>query len=219
MSDSIVIEATVRTDLGKGASRRLRRIAGLMPAIIYGGTEDPVSISIPHKDILRQTTNEAFFASVLEIKVDGKVIPAIIKDLQRHPAKLALLHADFLRVDMKKDIHVHVPLHFTNEEACHGVKMQGGRIQHSMIEMEISCLPGILPEYLEVDMTDVELGQVLHISDVKLPEGVTSIALSHGEDHDLPIVTVVAPKVVSEDDEDAAAAAPAEDASEETSEE
>jgi large subunit ribosomal protein L25 len=206
MSNNIVIEASKRDDLGKGASRRLRRIEGMMPAIIYGGDEDPVSISILHKDMLKTVENEAVFASVLDVTIEGTVVPAILKDLQRHPAKNALIHADFLRVDMNKKIHVHVPLHFINEEACHGVKMQGGRIQHSMVEIEVSCLPGNLPEYIEVDMLEVEANQILHISDLKLGEGVESVALSHGEDHDLPVVTIAIPKG-SDGDEDTADAA------------
>lgn len=194
MSDTIVIQATKRDDLGKGASRRLRRNEGLMPAVIYGAGEEPQSISIPHKDLFKATQNEALFASVLEVNVDGKATSAILKDLQRHPARQELIHADFLRVDQNKALQVHVPLHFINEEACHGVKMQGGRIQHSMIEIEISCLPANLPEFIEVDMLAVELGQILHLSDIILGEGVESVALSHGEDHDLPVATIVAPK-------------------------
>jgi large subunit ribosomal protein L25 len=212
MSNKIVIEASKRDDLGKGASRRLRRISGMMPAIIYGAGEDPVSISILHKDMLRTTENEALFASVLDVNVDGKVIPAILKDLQRHPAKLQLLHADFLRVDMNKKIHVHVPIHFINEEDSHGVRMQGGRVQHSMVEIEVSCLPGDLPEYIEVDMLEVEAHQILHISDLKLAEGVESVALSHGADHDLPVVTIAIPKGGDEvEEEEASEETPAEE--------
>jgi len=119
----------------------------------------------------------------------------ILKDLQRHPARPILLHADFLRINMKQALTMKVPLHFLNEENCTGVKQGGGIVSHSMNELEIICLPADLPEYLEVDVADVEIGQILHISDVKLPKGVESVALSHGEDHDLPIFTVNAPKV------------------------
>ncbi|MFT4996971.1 MAG: large subunit ribosomal protein L25 [Chitinophagales bacterium] len=194
MSDNIVIQATARTDLGKGASRRLRRISGLMPAIIYGGKKKPESISIPHKDMIKAAENEALFSSVIDVDVEGKISHVIIKDLQRHPAKQIIQHVDFLRVDMKKALTVHVPLHFINEDKCHGVKMEGGRVQHSMVEIEVSCLPKDLPEYIEVNMEDAVLGTIIHISDIKLPKGVESVALSHGEDHDLPVASIVAPK-------------------------
>jgi len=204
MSEKIVINATRRNDQGKGASRRLRRQAGLMPAIIYGGNEPPVMISLPQKDMMKATENEAVFSSILDVNVDGQPVPAILKDLQRHPAKPVLLHADFQRVDQNTRITVHVPLHFIHEDICHGVKLQGGRIQHNLVELEISCLPSNLPEYIEVDMTDAKLGDILHISDLKLGEGVESVALAHGPDHDLPVVAVVAPKGGAEESEAAA---------------
>ena len=207
MSDNIVIQATTRTDLGKGASRRLRRISGLMPAIIYGGKKKPESISIPHKDIIKAAENEALFSSVIDVDVEGKISHVIIKDLQRHPAKQIIQHVDFLRVDMKKALTVHVPLHFINEDKCHGVKMEGGRVQHSMVEIEVSCLPKDLPEYIEVDMEEAALGTIIHISDIKLPKGVESVALSHGEDHDLPVASIVAPKGGDELDDAAVEAA------------
>ena len=208
MSDNIVIQATTRTDLGKGASRRLRRISGLMPAIIYGGKSKPESISIPHKDMIKAAENEALFSSVIDVDVEGKISHVIIKDLQRHPAKQIIQHVDFLRVDMKKALTVHVPLHFINEDKCHGVKMEGGRVQHSMVEIEVSCLPKNLPEYIEVDMLEVALNDTLHLSDLKLPEGVEIHALLHGGDDSQPVASVHAPKVVASDEaEDAAAAA------------
>ena len=119
------------------------------------------------------------------------------------------MHIDFLRVDENKALHVHVPLHFINEEACVGVKLSGGAITHSAADVEISCLPRDLPEYIEIDMTDVELDATVHLSDIKLPEGVSIIALTHGEDHDLPIAAVHASKAGSEDEEDGAPAAEA----------
>lgn len=204
MSDNIVIHAEVRSDLGKGASRRLRRNANMMPAILYGGSAEPRSLMIAHKDMVKHTENEALFASILDIEVEGKVEQAILKDLQRHPAKALIMHADFLRVDKSKPIQVHVPLHFINEEQSHGVKMEGGRIQHNMVEVEISCLPGLLPEFIEVDMLEANLGDIIHLSDLKLPEGVESVALSHGADHDLPVASIAAPKGGDLDEEEAA---------------
>jgi len=218
MSDEFVLHAQSRKDLGKGASRRLRRNQDHMPAIVYGGNGDPVNISIQHKDMLKATQNEAFYSHIIELDIDGTSEDVIIKDLQRHPAKLRLIHADFLRIVKGQKITVNVPLHFVNEDQCKGVKMQGGQVLHSATDMEISCLPKDLPEYIEVDMINVELGEQVHLSDVKLPEGVESVALSHGEDHDLSIAAINAPKGSSEDDEaaegDAGDAPAADDAAE-----
>jgi len=133
--------------------------------------------------------------------VEGSSESVILKDLQRHPAKAIIMHADFLRVDKNQKLTIRAPLHFVNEDTCVGVKMQGGAITHNMTELEISCLPADLPEYIEVDMAEVEVDQIIHISDIKLPEGVESVALSHGDDHDLSVAAVHVPKaVVVEDD-------------------
>lgn len=145
--------------------------------------------------------NEAFYTSVLNVLVDGDTESAILKDVQRHPAKGFPMHVDFLRVQADKVLKVNVPLHFTNEESCQGVKLGGGMIQHQATDMEVQCLPGDIPDYIEVDMTDVELGQIVHLSDVTLPEGVVSTALALGEDHDLAIAAVIAPKGSKSDDE------------------
>ncbi len=216
MSDQFELNAEVREDLGKGASRRLRRHADLVPAIIYGGKEDPKPLTLVRKDLEKALENEAFFSHVLTINVAGSPQKAILKDLQRHPAKDRVMHADFLRVDDKVAIKVHVPIHFLHEESCHGVKIQGGMIQHQQTDIEVLCLPTDIPEYIEVDMAKVETGQIVHLSDVTLPKGVTSVALSLGEDHDLAIASVIAPKGGSDDDaeEDAASAGSEEEGAE-----
>jgi large subunit ribosomal protein L25 len=200
MSDNIVINAKVRNDLGKGASRRLRRNAEMMPAILYGGKDEPQSLMVLHREMAKAAENEALYSSILDINVDGTVVQGILKDLQRHPARPIILHADFLRVDRNKKIQVHVPLHFINEEQSPGVKMEGARVQHNMVEVEVSCLPDDLPEYIEVDMLEAKLGDIVHISDLKLPQGVESVALSHGEDHDLPVASLAAPKGAEEEE-------------------
>ncbi|MBU2886079.1 50S ribosomal protein L25/general stress protein Ctc [Gilvimarinus agarilyticus] len=200
MSEDFVIIAKSREDKGKGASRRLRRLAGEVPAIVYGGKKKPVSITLNQKDLLKQLENEAFYSHIISLEIDDKAEDVILKDLQRHPAKPILFHVDFMRVSKTKKLNTSVPLHFLNEEACKGVKMQGGKIVHNMVQLEISCLPADLPEFIEVDLTDVELGQVVHISDLNLPKGVVSVELSHGSDHDQPVVTVNKPKGMSEDD-------------------
>ena len=204
MSDQFELQAEVREDMGKGASRRLRRLADQVPAIIYGGKKDPQPLTLIRKDLEKALENEAFYSHVLSIQVGKTKEKAILKDLQRHPAKDSVMHADFLRVDDKVAIKVHVPIHFMNEEESIGVKTEGGIVQHQNTDIEILCLPGLIPEYIEVDMLEVETGQIVHLSDVTLPEGVTSVALALGEDHDLAIASINAPRGSSEDDEDAA---------------
>jgi len=194
MSDQFELKAEVREDMGKGASRRLRRLADLVPAIIYGGKKDPQPLTLIRKDLEKALENEAFYSQVLTIKVGKGKEKAILKDLQRHPARDSVMHADFMRVDDKVAIKVHVPIHFLNEDTCHGVKVEGGMIQHQTTDIEIQCLPADIPEYIEVDMLEVETGQIVHLSDVTLPANVISIALALGEDHDLAVASVIAPK-------------------------
>ena len=193
MSD-FILKATNREDSGKGASRRLRRLENKVPAIVYGGKNNPISISLEHDPLLHQLENEAIFSSIIGLEIDGKTEDVLLKDLQRHPAKNIIMHVDFLRVNKNQEIVVQVPLHFINEDTCIGVKMQSGRISHQVNEIEIKCLPASLPEFIEVDMANVEVGQVVHLSDIKLPEGVVSLALGLGEEHDLSIANVAAPK-------------------------
>ena len=216
MSDQFELHAEVREDMGKGASRRLRRLADQVPAIIYGGKKDPQPLTLIRKDLEKALENEAFYSHVLTINVGKGKEKAILKDLQRHPARDSVMHADFLRVDDKTMVKVNVPIHFLNEDNCHGVKVEGGMIQHQATDVEVQCLPGDIPEYLEVDMLNVETGQIVHLSEITLPEGVTSMALALGEDHDLAIASVNAPKGIADDDEEAA---PAEEAGEEGEEE
>lgn len=197
------LTATSREDKGKGASRRLRRLAGQIPAIIYGGKKEPESIAMLHKDIAHALDNEAFYSQILTINTEGKSQDVILKDVQRHPAKALIMHVDFQRVSKNQKLTTRVPLHFINEDTCVGVKMQGGQIIHSMSDLEISCLPANLPQFLEIDMAEVELDVTLHISDIKLPEGVESVALSHGEGQDQPIASIHIPKVIVDEDLDA----------------
>ncbi len=196
-----VLNARTRTDLGKGASRRLRRLAAEVPAIIYGGDNAPQPIALAHHELVHALANEAFYSHIISLQVDGQPQDVILKDLQRHPARPVILHADFLRVDKTHRLTTRVPLHFLNEETCIGVRQQGGVIQHNLADLEIQCLPADLPEFIEVDMAGVELGQILHISDLRLPARVESVALAHGADHDLPVVAVNKPKVRGESEE------------------
>ena len=203
MSQDFVIEAFPRGDQGRGASRRLRREEKKIPAIIYGGKKEATSISIWHNELKKALENEAFFSHILTIELEGKKESVILKDLQRHPYKALLTHADFLRVDKDHVIHVNVPLHFINEDTAAAVKLEGGVVTHQINEVEVVCLPQNLPEYIEVDMADVEMDQVVHLSDIKLPKDVTIAALAHGEDHDLPVAAIHKPRAakVEEDEE------------------
>ena len=207
MSEAIFnLDASVRTDLGKGASRRLRR-EDKLPGIIYGGEEAPVSITLDHNKVNNSADFEAFYSHVLTLNVDGKATEVLVKDMQRHPYKPKIMHIDFQRVVAGQDVHTNVPLHFVNEEKSAAVKA-GGIAEHHVTEIEVTCLPKDLPEFIEVDMAAVEMGQTLHLSDLTLPAGVASVELAKDDEtHDLAVVTVKpAPKAADteEGDEEAA---------------
>ena len=192
--------AVARADSGKGASRRLRRENGV-PAIVYGGESAPVTITLKANELNKALESEAFYSSVINLSVDGKAETVILKDLQRHPAKALIWHADFLRVNKDTVIKATVPLHFVNEEKCKGVKLNGGILVHQMTTLDIVCDAAHLPEFIEVDVADLDVGESIHLTELKLPEGVQAQALTHGEeDHDTSIVSVAAPKGPAADD-------------------
>ena len=190
MSTNFVINARSREDTGKGASRRLRHQSGEVPAIIYGGNKHAEKISILHKDITKALENEAVYSSIISLSIDGKAEDTIIKDIQRHPAKQVILHLDFLRVSKTTKLQTRVPLNFLNEDICIGVKMSGGLIAHTMTDIEVSCLPKDVPESIDVDMEQIDIGQIVHLSDIKMPSGVESVSLSQGAEYDLTVATV-----------------------------
>ena len=200
MSTNFVINARSREDTGKGASRRLRRQSGEVPAIIYGGKKHAEKISILHKDITKALENEAVYSSIISLAVDGKAEDTIIKDIQRHPAKQVILHLDFLRVSKTTKLQTRVPLNFLNEDICVGVKMGGGLIAHTMTDIEVSCLPKDLPESIDVDMEQIDVGQIVHLSDIKMPSGVESVSLSQVAEYDLTVSSVNNQKAVEIDD-------------------
>lgn len=210
MAINFNLSAELRSDKGKGASRRLRRL-GKVPGILYGAGEPPVQLSFNHNEVKNSLSHEAFYSHILKIKVGSEEHQAIIKDLQRHPAKPVVMHLDFLRVKDDIEIRVHVPLHFKNEKEAVGVKTQGGVVSHNMIEVEIACLPRYLPEFIEVDVLALEINHALHLSDLKLPEGVRVVQLAYGEEHNLPVVSIHHPRIEVEE-EPVAEAAPAEGA-------
>ncbi|WP_353978998.1 50S ribosomal protein L25/general stress protein Ctc [Salinicola endophyticus] len=194
------LTANVRTELGKGASRRLRRKNEQVAAIIYGGEAAPQPITIDKPAFYKAIEDESFFSSVIDIQIDGKSEQVVIRDLQRHPYKALVTHADFMRVDATHELTLNVPLHFLNEESCKGVKDEGGVIHVLNNDVQISCLPSKLPEYLEVDVANLGLGETIHLSDLKLPEGVTLVELTHGEEHDAGVVSVTHPTVARDDE-------------------
>lgn len=199
MSIDFTLDAESRSDLGKGASRRLRR-TGRVPAIIYGAGVEAESISLEHHKVMHDLENEAFYSHVLTLNVSGKQQNVILRDIQRHPAKPIIMHMDFLRVSDDQEISIHVPLHFIGEDVCHGVKMEGGQISHQMIEVEVTCLPKHIPEFIEVDVSELHIGDSIHLSDIKVPEGIALTALSHGEGHDQQVLNVHATKVAVEEE-------------------
>lgn len=205
MSVDFNITAESRSDVGKGASRRLRR-DGKVPGVIYGSGKDPVSLTLAHNHLMHHLEHEAFYSHILTVTVDGKAEKVVLKDLQRHPAKPKLLHVDFLRVGDNDVIHMHVPLHFINEEESVGAKA-GGLVSHLMNSVDITCKAKDLPEYLQVDIIDLDMGVSLHLSDIELPKGVSIAALAQGEGHNLPIVSIHAPKGGGEEEEDVEAPA------------
>ena len=191
MSEAIyTLDATVRTDKGTGASRRLRH-TNQVPAILYGADKEPQNLALAHNKVWLAQEHEGFYSHILTLNIDGTAQEVILKDVQRHPYKSQILHMDFQRVDANQKVHTNVPVHFVGEEAA--VKT-GGTVTHTMTELEITCLPKDLPEFIEVDVAEMTLGQTLHISDLALPAGVNSVELGKGESHDLAVVTLHAPK-------------------------
>jgi large subunit ribosomal protein L25 len=201
MSDNITLNAEPRSDSGKGASRRLRH-QGLVPAIVYGGKFDPVQVSIDHNVFLHELDKETIYTQVVDLKMDGEVQEVILRDLQRHPYKNKIMHADFFRIDKNTPIKVVVPVHVANAEECVGVKMDGGLMTQLVTEIEIIALPKDLPEYVEIDSLNLHMGDILHLTDIQTPEGVEIVALTYLEDvediehddHNVGVLSVVKPR-------------------------
>jgi large subunit ribosomal protein L25 len=210
MSDNIQLSAEPREDSGKGASRRLRH-TGMVPAVIYGGDVAPISIMLGHSDFFHALEKEAIYTQLIDLKVGKKKEVVVLRDLQRHPYKKKIMHADFFRIDNKKPIHVTVPVHTLNADECVGVKVDGGMLSLMMSEIEVICLPKNIPEYLEIDVAELQLGESIHLSEIKMPKGVEIVALTHDEDgdHDLGVVSVhkTRAEVVSDDAPEAPAVA------------
>lgn len=191
------LEAELRADIGKGASRRLRH-ANKVPAVVYGAGEAPVSLTLNHDKVNVALAQEAFYSHILSLKVGSKMEKVILKAIQRNPSKPRIHHIDFLRIRADQKLTMHVPLHFINEDKALGVK-DGGAISHLMNDVEVSCLPAHLPEFIEVDVANLELDKSLHLSELKLPKGVELTAFAHGvEDHDQAVVSIHIPRIIEE---------------------
>ncbi len=203
---AIEVNAMLRSTQGKGASRRLRH-AAKVPGVVYGGGQDAQSIELDHKELRQQLKLEAFHASILSLSLDGQKQQVLLRDYQMHPWRMEVLHVDFQRVAADRKIHMKVPLHFMNQESAPGVKLGGGTVSHVQSEIDVSCLPADLPEYVEVDIGEMQSGQSLHLSDLKLPSGVESVALRGGDD--LVVVTIQVPRGEAAAEETPEAAAPA----------
>ena len=205
MSNAITLNATKREDMGKGASRRLRH-AKQLPAIVYGGEgKEPVSITLQQKDVQHKLPDEHFYSQVLSLVIDGSAEDVLLRDIQHHPYKQEVMHMDFIRIDANHAVHVHTPLHFTGEEGSPGIKQEGGVVSHMMMEVELECLPKNIPEFIEVDLSDMHVGDIVHLSDLNLPEGVEVLALKHGEEYDAAVVSMHVRKGGADVEEEAAA--------------
>jgi len=196
------IIAQQRTLQGTGASRRLRR-AGKVPGIVYGGTAAPQAIEVDHNDLLLNLKKEAFHSSVLTINLDGEKQQVLLRDTQRHAYKPLVLHVDFQRVDATHELHLKVPLHFINDDIAPGVKLSGGLVNHIMTEVDVACLAKDLPEFIEVDLSALKVGENIHVTQLKLPAGVRAV-LHAGED---PIVVGIVGKGGNEEAAEGEAAA------------
>jgi large subunit ribosomal protein L25 len=206
------ISAEPRNDQGKGASRRLRH-SGKVPAILYGAHAEPTRLALEHHKLLALSADEKFYSSIISVSVGGQKQPAIVKDVQMHPARAAVMHVDLQRVMENEKIRLHLPIHFKGAAGSPGVKTQGGVVSHHMADIEVICLPKDLPEFIELDLSNMNLNDSLYVADIKVPAGVTVSALAHGANP--PVVSIHAPRVAEPEavvEEAAATAAPAEGA-------
>ncbi len=204
MSDDITVAATSRKVFGKGASRRLRR-DNLVPAILYGDSKDPEPIQLKHNEVTKHLENDAFYSQLLMVSVDGgEAVRTVLRDVHRHPYKQQILHLDFMRVVAGAELQVTAQLHFVGEDTCPGVKNEGGIVVHNENEVAIACLPRNIPEFIEVDMSEMNVGDSVHLSDLKLPEGVRLLDLNEvGDDSDRSVAAVNKPRAVVEETDEA----------------
>lgn len=208
MATNFELTVESRSDVGKGASRRLRRTENRLPAIVYGAGVEPERVSLVQDDLIHALENEAFYSHILTLKHGKKEEQVVLKDLQRHPYKKMILHADFLRVRADEALYMNIPLHFVGEEAAPGIKVAGGVATHHMTEIEVKCLPVDLPEYIEVDVSKLELNDSLHLKDIIPPKGVEFVELSHDDETNPLVLAIHMPRIVEEPENNAAPEAP-----------
>lgn len=197
------IKATSRNVEGKGASRRLRRAASI-PAIVYGGNAAPMPIQLDHEKIWLASQNEWFYSSILSLDIDGQVESVLLRDMQRHPFKQIIMHLDFQRVNANETLRAKVPLHFLNEDKSPAGKSAEVVVTHELNEVEVSCLPSNLPEFIEVDLADLKAGDIIHLSQITLPAGVEIPELKLGKEHDVAVVAAKHGRVDAAEGEDKA---------------
>lgn len=221
MSAQIEINASLRETHGKAAARRMRRLEDRVPAVLYGAGKQPVSLSLNHNELIKALESEAFYSQILNLSIEGQKTTqkVVVKEIQRHVYKPKIAHLDFFRVSAKEKLTMNVPIHFLNAETCVGVKEQGGIVIHAMNDIEISCLPANLPEFIEIDLAALELNHSIHLSELSLPEEVEIVALAQGEEHDLAVVSIQMPREeepeeIEETTEDAVEEGDAEEADE-----
>ena len=203
MSEQVSLAASERQSEGKSANRNLRR-SGYIPGVLYGGKDEPKKISIMEKDIVNATEIAGFATQILRISMDGKDVDVVVKEIQRHPATSRVLHADFMRVDPDSKITLVVPIRTLNDESCIGVKVSGGQVNHLINDIEISCLASNLPEQLEIDVQEMDIGDTISLSEIKLPEGVEITILQQDKDRDQAVVSVTETRemIIEEEEEE-----------------
>ena len=199
MANMFEFAAESRNASGRGRAREVRR-NGMVPAVVYGGASEPQSIVLTHNHVIKHLEHEAVYSHVLDLKIDGKTEKAILKGIQRHPAKPRILHMDFMRVDESQALKVNVPLHFINEDTSIGVKA-GGVVTHAMVDVEVSCLPSKLPEFIEVDLENLDIGDSIHLTDIVVPDGVEIVALAQEGEHDYTVAQVMKTRIEQEPEE------------------
>lgn len=214
MSDEFTLSAQPREGRGKSAVRRLRR-TGMVPAIVYGADKEPTPIALEYRVIKQNLAHEAFFSHILTLNVNGSSERVILRGLQRHPGNALVTHMDLQRVSEDEEIRVRVPLHFEGEDTAPGVKLEHGVVSHMLSDVEVSCLPKDLPEFIEVDISALHLNDALHLSDLKVPQGVELVELSYGDEHDTAVVSIQPPRVEEEGPEEPEAEAEADEEREE----
>jgi large subunit ribosomal protein L25 len=202
----LILTAQLRDDKGKGASRRLRR-QGWVPGILYGGNKEPRSIALKYNELANALKNESFYSNIFTISVDDVSQECILKDMQRHPAREEAMHVDLMRIVAGQALKTTIQLHFIGEEDAPGVKTEGGAFSRNLVDVEITCLPKDIPEYIEVDVSGMHKDETIHLSDLVMPEGVQLVELMHGEDHDQPVISIRTARVSIEPEDEVVEAA------------